>query len=79
MQCNCKQSKTIPIFCDHTHHSNPYSTHCDLYIFLQDFVEQRFIDAIHLEYQEKLDNALKRTTQYGGVAYKLYMLHVFYS
>ena len=36
------------------------STHCDLYQFLQDFVENRFLDTIQIEFQEKMDNALKR-------------------
>ncbi|XP_003386577.1 PREDICTED: exocyst complex component 4-like [Amphimedon queenslandica] len=34
-------------------------THCDLYQFLQDFVENRFLDTIQIEFQEKMDNALK--------------------
>ena len=37
------------------------SSHCELYEFLQDFVEQRFLDSIAAEYKEKVDNALKCT------------------
>ena len=36
------------------------STHCELYHFLQDFVEQRFLDSIAAEYKDKVDAALKR-------------------
>ena len=59
MLCNCSQSQLhIPSLCYSP--SPSLSTHCDLYQFLQDFVENRFLDTIQIEFQEKMDNALKR-------------------